>query len=186
MSVVETRWFRNEKWADTLWMLALSKIETLSVETSTVTVFLAVCKVGIKVYVDDVLISGVDPVATVEYASDEKEVLKSATWLCPETDISGKYVKVQIWVFVGTDYERCIAGCAGTFRTEVFENRKLDLSEWTVYYTCSYTAIVLPLPKSSIDFHFDGAFLSRIEGFAHSPIVIPKRIQMDGLVMFLT
>jgi len=182
MSVVETRWFRNERWPDLLYMLALSKIETRTSLTSTIVAFLFACVMGIKVYVNNVLISGDTPVARVEYYSDEAEVLKSATWTCPEVSIDGKYVKVEVWVFVGTDHERLL----GTFRTEVFEGRKLDLSEWTVYYTGSYIAVLFPTPRSSIDFHFDGATLSRIEGFAHSPIVIPKRIQMDGLVMFLT
>jgi len=182
MSVVETRWFRNERWADTLYMLALSKIETSEVLTTTIPAYLVAITIGIKVYVNDILISGTEPVATVEYLIDEKWSLKSNTWLCPEISIDGKYVKVEIWVWVGTNYERRLT----TFRTEVFENRKLDQSEWTVYYTGSYTAVMLPLPKSSFDFHFDGAFYSRIEGFAHSPIIIPKRIQMDGLVMFLT
>jgi len=182
MSVVETRWFRNEEIAYKLYMLALSKIQTVGAETSTLTVWMAMCQVGIKVYVDNVLISGDTPVAVVSYAIDDKWVLKSATWTCPETDISGKYVDVEIWVWVGSAYERLLV----TFRTEVFTDRKLDQYEWTVYYTGSLTGEIFPIARSSFDFHYDGPFLSRIEGFAHSPIVIPKRIQMDGLVMFLT
>jgi len=182
MSVVETRWFRNERWADTLWMLALQKIQTSRSVPYSIPAYLFSCTVGIKVYKNNVLISGDTPVATVSYMAGDFERLTSGTWTCPETDISDKYVKVEIWIWVGTAYEQLLT----TFRTEVFENRKLDLSEWTVYYTGSYTAVLFPTPRSSFYFHFDGAYLSRIEGFAHSPIIIPKRIQMDGLVMFLT
>jgi len=180
MSVVETRWFRNERWADTLWMLHRYKIETGTVAIWTVTVWLATCRVGIKVYVDDVLISdGV--VAIVEIPADTTAVL-SATWTPPEVSIDGKYVKVELIVWEGTAYERVLR----TFRTEVFTDKKLDPIEWTVYYDLAYTAVIFPTPKSSIYFRHDGVYQSRIENFGYSPIVIIKRIQMDGLVMFLT
>jgi len=168
---IETRWFRNERWVDTFWMLALSKIQTVQVVSYSIAVGVLTCTVGIKVYVDTELISGVDPVATVMYANDDYQVVRSASWLCPETNISGKYVKVEIWVFVGTGWEDLLI----TFRTEVFTGRKLDPYEWTVYYTGSYTAILFPIPKSSFDFHFDGNFLSRIEGFSHSPLPVPPK-----------
>jgi len=180
MSVVETRWFRNERWADTLWMLHIAKIETGDIATRTTFVWLATCRVGIKVYVDNVLISdGI--VAIVEIPADTKAVL-SKTWTPPEISIDGKYVKVEVWAWAETGYDELIR----TFRTEVFTEKKLDPIEWTVYYDLVYTAVLFPTPKSSIDFRHDGAYQSRIENFGYSPIVIIKRIQMDGLVMFLT
>jgi len=181
MSVVETRWFRNERWADTLWMLALAKIQTLMSATTTVTGKLVTPRMGIRVWVDDVLISN-GTVAIVEFWFDAYQEVLSAKWTPPETPIDGKYVKVEIRVWVGEPEETTLV----TFRTEVFVGRKLDPIEWTVYYTGSATYTLFPTVRSSITFHWDGDFLSRIEGFGHSPIVIPKRIQMDGLVMFLT
>jgi len=180
---VETRYFRNETWPDGLYKLALSKIQTERILTWSITVYQAVCKVGIKVYVDGTLISGPDPVATVEYVPGDLKVERSATWDCPLTDIDGKYVKVEVYVYVGTAYEYLI----GTFRTEVFSGQQLDAVTWTVYYTCSYTAVVFPWPKSSVDFHFDGATNTRIENFSYSPIVvvIPKALG-EGLVWIIS
>jgi len=180
MSVVETRWFRNERWADTLWMLHIAKIETIAVASWTVTVWLATCRVGIKVYIDNVLISG-GVVAIVEIPANTIAVL-SETWTPPEVSIDGKYVKVELIVWEGTAYE----GVLRTFRTEVFTEKKLDPIEWTVYYDLAYSAVIFPAPRSGIDFRYDGYYQSRIENFGYSPIVIIKRIQMDGLVMFLT
>jgi len=182
MSVVETRWFRNETWPDTLWMLALAKITERTISSYTIPVGKFACTVGVKVYVDDYLISdGIVALAFV-FAGEEK-VTRTGEWTCPEISIDGKYVKVEVWVWVGTDYEAVLE----TFRTEVFNGRKLDVSTWRVSYTLSLISITYPIPRSSVSFHWDGDFLSRIENFAHSPIIIiPKRIQMDGLVMFLT
>jgi len=180
---VETRYFRNERWPDGLFKLWPSKIQTESVYSATVPTYLAVCTIGIKVYVDGTLISGPNPVATVDYVPGDVKVERSADWDCPLTDIDGKYVKVEVWVFVGTAYETLLV----TFRTEVFSGQQLDAVTWTVYYTCSYTATLFPAPRSGVDFHFDGTTNSRIENFSYSPIVvvIPK-IQGDGLVWIIS
>jgi len=179
MAEVQTRWYRNEKWPDTIWMLAKEKITTAYSTSWTVPTYYGIMDVGIKVYVDTTLISD-GPVALVSYAVGDKEALKSATWTCPEVDVTGKYVKVQIWAWVGTAHEKLMA----TFRTEVFGAVKLVSADWTCYYTGSYTGVIFPTPRSSFTFHWDGDYLSRIVNFQLAPIVVVKKFVGNGLVFF--
>jgi len=165
---IETRWYRNERWLDGLWMLALSKIETGTVVARTVTTYYATCRVGLKVYVDGVLIG--EDVAVVEIIADTVAVL-SATWIPPETSIDGRYVKAEVWSFIDTADEVL----QRAFRTEVFSGQKLDPLEWTCFYDLTYTAVIFPRPKSTLEFRHDGAYQSRIEGFSYSPIVVPPK-----------
>jgi len=174
---VETRWYRNEQWADLLYMLALAKIETGTVVTRTMPTYYAACRVGLKVYVDDLMIG--EDVAVVEIPADTTAVY-FATWTPPETSIDGKYVKVEVWSFIDTADEVL----SRAFRTEVFSGQKLDALPWTCYYDLAYTAVIFPTPSSSLDFRHDGAYESRIEGFSYSPIVVvvPPRFVGNGLV----
>jgi len=103
----------------------------------------------------------------------------TGTWTPPETDITGKFVQVDIYGWCGLADESLIS--TSKFKTDVFTSAKLDAVQWTVHYFASYTAQMFPTPRSAISFHFgdSGSDNSRIENFTWS---VPKPLINKPLV----
>jgi len=138
------------------------------------------CDVSVKVYVsvgnEWQLISGALPVAQVSYSNGDYKVQKSNTWNCPQWDVSNSHVKVEVWVFLAGVWS--IVGSA-RFRTEQFPaNTQLDSALWSVSYVGSFSATLVPTPRSQFTFWFDGANDCKIANFSYSTLgggVVPRR-----------
>jgi len=176
---VETRFFRSDKWADNLYKFLTTNTDIMDTQSKTVMGLMG-GYMGIKVYVDDVCISGSDPVAQVNYFDGDANVEKSNTWTPPETDLSGKSLKIEVW-WVGQG----ILGLS-IFRTDVFsEGYTLSAEQWEVHYFGSFTYDPIR-NRGSMAFIFGNAsHNSRVLNFTYSEVAPVEKISHgDGLTFW--
>jgi len=191
---VETRYFKNESVTVnglSAYNLALDLTGSTYTFTESRATYDATCNVGIRVWkrhadeTEEELTAGT-PVAQVTVTSGDSHVLKTATWDCPATSLnSTDSIVVRVYHNIGGTWDLL---STAVFTTEQLNASSLDASTWTVYYYLSYTATLVPRPRSGISFHIDGSDQSRIENFSWSavpPPVAAKKLYGDGLVWIL-
>jgi hypothetical protein len=171
----ETRWYRYETHTVnglTAYKLNLAKIGTAY------TFNRAVARAVYNGYICiDVAVRHADgtetviasKVAQIQTADGDYHLTESATVNIPETSLSPTdAIVVRVyWKFADeTTWTLC-----ATFITEQLGASKLNAATWTCYYTESHTidTTVVP-PRSSMAFHIDGDFLSRVDGFTWSKL----------------
>ena len=119
---VETRYFRDDE--------KLGTTQTTTGDVREMTPNSGQGYIGVKVYVDDVCISGAVPVARQSVPPGETPSYISATWLCPNQDNAG-IVKVDVYACKSDGSSpQFIVGFASV------DSVKLDSATWTVYYFC--------------------------------------------------
>jgi hypothetical protein len=186
---VETRWYRYETTTInglTAYKLALAKIGTSYIFARTVTRYVAGGYICIDVAVrhaDGTETAVASKVAQIQTTAGDFELTLSATVDIPETSLSPTdAIVVRVYWRFGDETAWTL--CA-TFITEQLGASKLDAATWTCYYTESHTATLVPTPRSAMNFHIDGTYLSRIENFTWTPYVPPAigipRFIGDGL-----
>jgi hypothetical protein len=151
-------------------MLALTKYGTALTLTYSVNDILYDGDLGIRVYKrsaggTETEITPGSPVAVVTYVDGDSAVVKSNTWNCPETVLASTdsiVVRVYARIPSGTGTWTLIS--SAVFSTEQLGASKLNAATWTVYYTGTFITDEVNI-ISSIYFHFDGAYNSRIANF---------------------
>jgi len=191
---VETRYFKNAEHTVnglTAWQLALDQTGTSYTEGEARPSYYTGCHVGFRVFIrhadgsEDEVTDGT-PVVVGDVSNGEYHVHRSITWNCPQTSLTDTdAIVIRVYHDMGGTWD--LIGSA-EFITEPLGASQLDASTWTVHFYLSFTASLDPTPRSSVDFHFDGADNSRIEGFSYTPAAPPvaRRFYGDGLTLIVT
>jgi len=127
--------------------------------------------IGIKVYVNDVCISGDNCVALKTIPADAAEV--DGTWDCP-VQASAGIVKVEVYACL---WNGTVPQLIETFVTT--DSVKLDAATWTVHYWCDK---YYEYPYFYIDFYYGDVYdPSRITNFTWSAVGIASKRLLVGV-----
>jgi len=159
-------YMQNAKWDSTYWKLLWNNTST---STSTIKNKVGYCisgYLGVKIYKGSTCISGANVVEVGSWEVDE-EGLKNVTWNCSEQNVTGTFLKVEIWYkFYGGSWTS--AGVA--FKTKTFgDNSTLNSTTWSIYLYGRFFIEWNPNAVSRLIFYWgsqDGA--SRIENIVYT------------------
>jgi len=125
------RYMQNAKWDSTYWKQLWNNTETYTSQARTMFGEISRAYLGIKVYNETNCISGAS-VIQVGYWTEYSNEIQSTTWNCGEYNVTGSYIKIEIWYkFHGYDWTSMNVA----FKTETFtQNTVLNSTTWTIYF----------------------------------------------------
>jgi len=128
VQVTRRMYMQNDKW-DSTWKLFWNNTITSTHKTISRFEWHLYGELGVKIYNGTVGIS--DGVVKVGRWYNLQSCLKSTTWDCDEHNVTGTYIKIEVYYkFAGCSWQNM--GVA--FKTETFtENTILNATEWTIY-----------------------------------------------------
>ncbi len=150
------RYMQNAKWDATYWKLFWNNTDISTYRSWIKPEYCLKGYLGVKIYVGTTCISGAN-VIEVGYWYRLQYGLKNVTWDCSEYNVTGTYIKIEIW-YKFSGYSWTNGGVA--FKTETFaENTILNATTWTIFlYGTYYTEwgptgpLGPPGNRSSIEF----------------------------------
>jgi len=136
-----TRYMQNKKWDSTYWRQLWNNTSTYTSITRNKIGSFWHGYLGIKVFNGTTCIS--DGVIEVGRWLRGESKLKSTTWNCSEQNVTGTYIKIEIWCKFGSgNWENMNVA----FKTKNFtENTILNATAWTIYLYGAYTTLWGPL-----------------------------------------
>jgi parallel beta-helix repeat protein len=129
VQVTRRMYMQNAKWDSTYWKLFWNNTITSTHKTKIKSGWYLYGDLGVKIYNGTVELS--DGVVKVGRWYNLQSCLKSATWNCSECNVTGTYIKIEVYYrFAGCSWQNM--GVA--FKTETFtEDTILNATEWTIY-----------------------------------------------------
>jgi hypothetical protein len=123
------RYMQNAKWDSTYWKLFWNNTLTSAYRNWAKAAYCATGYLGVKIYKGTTCISGGN-VIEVGHWYNLEDGPKSTTWECSEYNVTGTYIKIEIWYkFSGYSWTNGNV----VFKTETFtENTILNSSTWTI------------------------------------------------------
>jgi len=166
-----SRYMQNAKWDSTYWKLLCNNTSTYTSQSRIKVGWIPKGYLGVKIYNGTVCISGDDVIEVGSWENGDSG-LGSTAWNCSEENVTGTYIKIEIWYkFQGYDWTSMDV----VFKTETFtQNTLLNATTWTIYLYGKFQMLWGPLGlgmpnKAFITFYWGSSSReSRIENMIFS------------------